>query len=137
MLVLAIEPDASALLLAKALTHDVPEFITGDMPATVKRAEPRMAVLFDELEAQIQLDLDIEYWVNEHEETLLRWCDTAELILWCFEEIKLGNTYAKRIALNGLNYLGSFKSPNERAAILHRQLSEEATLLTEGVHEYV
>lgn len=99
-----IYPDARKEVLIAAMHHDLPEFVTGDIPAPVKRQLPRLAVLLEEAErgtAPLYRDMDL----TAFEEAVVKWCDLMELVLWCLEEVQLGNTYAMAPCQKGLLWL--------------------------------
>lgn len=82
----------SAALLYAGLAHDVPEFITGDVPAPVKRrisgAEDSVHQLEAEVLAQAQLPIPE---LTEDEQRLLKLADCLEGMRHCCKERQLGN----------------------------------------------
>lgn len=85
-------PECRKELVLAGMFHDLPEYVTGDIPAPVKRESPQMAVLLEELEKGAG-PLYQDFHLTPAEETVLRWCDMVELALWCTEEVTLGNRY--------------------------------------------
>jgi hypothetical protein len=103
MLIKQVYPECSRHLLIAAMHHDLPELITGDVPAPVKRSSPGLAVVLEELEkgaAPLYQDMGL----TPFEECVLKWCDTFELVLYCMEEVLMGNDYAAIPMRRGLNW---------------------------------
>lgn len=118
-LILQIMPEPPARLLVAAIHHDLPEYVTGDVPGPAKRASPRMEVLFEELEkgcAPLYLDCNL----TPYEEAVLKWCDTMELVLFCLEEVQMGNAYAGETVATGLRWVRNYtvvNQPTSRAGL--------------------
>jgi hypothetical protein len=96
-------PECRKVLMTAAMFHDLPEYVTGDIPAPVKRSCPQLATVLEEVErgtAPLYQDLDL----TVAEELVLRWSDTMELCLWCHEEIMLGNMYCMDTLKRGLGW---------------------------------
>jgi 5'-deoxynucleotidase YfbR-like HD superfamily hydrolase len=91
MLVLQVEPTASQHLIKAVCHHDLPELMTGDIPAPAKRAHPAMDTYLEEFEASLEPLYFSHDWLSEEERALLKWADTMELVLWCLEEWRMGN----------------------------------------------
>lgn len=91
MLIRQVWPDCSRNLLFAAMHHDLPELMTGDIPAPAKRAHPQMDAYLEEFEASLHpLYFNTEY-MSAEELATLKWADTMELVLWCLEEWRMGN----------------------------------------------
>jgi 5'-deoxynucleotidase YfbR-like HD superfamily hydrolase len=91
MLVLQVEPIVSLHLIKAVCHHDLPELMTGDIPAPAKRAHPQMDTYLEEFEASLEPLYYDTQWLNHDEQALLKWADTMELVLWCLEEWRMGN----------------------------------------------
>jgi len=115
MLVLMVHPTASPELLKAALVHDVAEIVTGDIPATAKWKHPQIKNILDDIEAQFNARYDIDLVLDPFETQVLKWCDMMELVLWCQEEMELGNRYATPIHTNGVVFLEKLGHPTDRA----------------------
>lgn len=99
-----VYPEARKEVLLAMVYHDLPELVTGDVPAPVKRQSPKLAELLNAAEKQtgpLHQDFDLSMF----EEAVCKWCDLMELVLWCLEEVRLGNQYAKETCLTGLLWL--------------------------------
>jgi 5'-deoxynucleotidase YfbR-like HD superfamily hydrolase len=91
MLIRQVQPDCSRTLLFAALHHDLPELMTGDIPAPAKRAHPQMDTYLEEFEASLHPLYFNTAFLTAEEAALLKWADTMELVLWCLEEWRMGN----------------------------------------------
>lgn len=93
-----------AVLYEAVMHHDLPELMTGDIPAPIKRAHPELGPLLDSIE-QCMYPLYQVYTLTQEEAALLKWADRMELVLWCLEEVRMGNTYLKTTAARGLGWV--------------------------------
>lgn len=100
----------SGELYQAALHHDLPELYTGDMPGTIKRAVPELGALMDRLETDLA-PLYVEFDLNGDQAALLKWADRMELVLWCMEEYRMGNTYVRSIIARGLGWINASYYP--------------------------
>lgn len=97
MLLLQLYPDQWHLL-KYALVHDIPEAVTGDVPATVKKNA------VDEHDFD---DFILEQWglpqLNElidRDRHILKSCDKLELWLWATEQLAAGNFFINEVIEN-------------------------------------
>ena len=93
MILLDLFPCVSRSCLVFALRHDVPEIVTGDVPANVKWQHPGLQ---DTLEWIEEGFLERMGWPtdlkDQHEEkTYIRIADRVELLFYCLEQIYMGN----------------------------------------------
>lgn len=97
MLVLYLFPEAFPRVVVYALTHDVPEFIFGDVPAPTMRYVPGLRDTLGKLEAEYahSLSLPSEDLLSEEDLRKVKACDALEFWLWCKEQLLLGNRYAE------------------------------------------
>lgn len=91
-------------MLLAAMHHDLPELMTGDIPADVKRRHPDLDAMLTRIEMTAE-DLYFDTPLTAVERDLVKWADTMELILWCLEEIALGNTNMRRVVTRAVGYL--------------------------------
>lgn len=126
-LVLWVCPNHSRRLLEAALAHDLPELHTGDIPAYVKWRAPQIKSILEKLENDFMWKHDIYHNLDEEERRTLKWCDMMELVLWCHEEIELGNTHHHvRIAIyNVMKLLEELGHPTEKARILYSDVKSK------------
>lgn len=99
-----IWPEARREVYLAAMHHDLPEFITGDIPAPIKRRMPTLAVALEQAERGAA-PLYQDFGLTPTEEAVLKWCDTMELVLWCLEEIQLGSVFGIGPCATGLTWL--------------------------------
>lgn len=133
MLLNQVHPDCSKEMLQAVMHHDLPELMTGDIPAPIKKMHDTLGPLMDSIEeglAPLYREVTLTPW----EETLLKWVDRMELVLWCLEEVRMGNTYCRETAERGLMWiLESRKQPLDTVAEC-----DKAHLMTmEVVDEFV
>lgn len=95
----AFWPDAPARLLKACLFHDVAERWTGDMPAPGKWwLCPEANAHLKAAEAQItrQLQVDYERGLDGELTNWLKALDLLELLLFCMDELHMGNMNVKQ-----------------------------------------
>jgi 5'-deoxynucleotidase YfbR-like HD superfamily hydrolase len=82
----------SVTLLMAALTHDLAEFQTGDMPAPTKR-KMNIQEQFAAMEAAILAPegLDYEARLSDDEARTLKLADAYDGLVYCAEEMRRGN----------------------------------------------
>lgn len=100
ILLMVLHPNPSKELLLAALTHDVAERWTGDVPAPAKWASPKLKDHLDALEGGIEIALGIASQLTTEEQRWLKACDLLELELWCMDQIALGNKVALKVQQN-------------------------------------
>jgi 5'-deoxynucleotidase YfbR-like HD superfamily hydrolase len=88
-----------------ALTHDMAEQFTGDVPATAKWASDPLKQALAEMEARFD-----RYWfntspLNPREARVLKQADMLDLCFKALEEINMGNNQFHPILHRGLDYL--------------------------------
>lgn len=130
MLVQHLYPECSRDLLLAALYHDLPEYFTGDVPAPAKRGIPQLAVLLENAEKGTGI-LYREFNLTVFDEALLKWCDTFELVLFCLEEVQMGNTYALAPLYKGLEWC------TESDMIINSRWGEKALTMLKTVAKSV
>jgi len=107
MLLLALKPDASLNLIKAVLYHDLGERFTGDMPWPAKRADGEMAKRLDQFEARARNFLALGVKLDSEERRWLHAVDQVEMLLWCKDQLGLGNMNAASIIgglLSSLNH---------------------------------
>jgi 5'-deoxynucleotidase YfbR-like HD superfamily hydrolase len=107
MLILQLHPAPRTNLIAAALTHDLGERWTGDLPAPIKlqlSAACLAEIEAAEVRGQEQLGLAPDLTADE-----LMWlkaCDTFECYIFASEQIEgLGNVYVAEIQANAARYI--------------------------------
>jgi 5'-deoxynucleotidase YfbR-like HD superfamily hydrolase len=130
VLVRAVLPEASAQILAAALMHDVSETYTGDIPAPAKWDIPALAAAEREASEAFNQALGIQFPLSSFEHQVLKWCDMMELVLWCLEECRMGNTFAEDMLRKGINSLLNRETPTDEAHALFTEVIEAASQFT-------
>lgn len=96
--------EPSAALLLAALTHDMGEQYTGDVPATAKWKSPSLKRALDELE-ELCGAVSMTERLTPLERRILKQADMLDLCLKCYEELDLGNANAAPILERGIEWL--------------------------------
>lgn len=112
MLIMKFNVDASKGLICAALTHDVHEIFTGDVPAHVKWINPDLNTCLENIEAEVEHSLGIEVDLNPEEQNWLKVCDYIDLLLFSIEELLIGNSHASIIAGRLIDSLDKMSIPN-------------------------
>jgi len=97
MILFYLFPEHYRRLVTFALTHDIPEYWVGDIPATIKWYEQEVAKAYDNIENAIFSHMRIispQVGLSEDEKVILRSCDILELYCWCRRQEALGNANA-------------------------------------------
>jgi 5'-deoxynucleotidase YfbR-like HD superfamily hydrolase len=116
VIALYLYPDINRNLLLNTLLHDVGEIDTGDIPATVKWANPELKHKLDAIEDKLMQELGIDYKITAKEKKILKQADMFELLFFCLKQRKLGNRHVGRIFGNGVEKLsdGNLNSRGEK-----------------------
>jgi hypothetical protein len=106
-----IYPDQFAALAPYALSHDVPEFIFGDVPAPSMRYVPGLRASLGKLEDRLNrlYGNKAEGALDEASHQILKSCDRLDLWFWCKEQLMLGNIFASECKTELERY---FAEPN-------------------------
>lgn len=102
MLLLTVYPKAPAYLIQHALVHDLPELHTGDIPAFVKWDNPEMEDVLRKMERKFHTRFETLPFPmgSDEDRRILKWCDGAELTLYCVEELHGGNRHVLEVLTN-------------------------------------
>lgn len=103
---------ASANLLMKALTHDLSELYTGDIPAIIKRRNSVIGEELRSMESEIERSMGLNFNITSEEEIILKIADTMELLLYCIEQKRMGNTTLDEVFNNGFLFIYGSEIPN-------------------------
>lgn len=119
MLCRLIDPGCSTHLLLSALTHDLPEFIFGDIPANTKRILGSYQEL-ENLEITALTNVGLNYSLTAEEEHVLKLADVLAGLIFCVREIQLGNASPAMAEIKEryISYIGKMPlSHNERNVV--------------------
>jgi 5'-deoxynucleotidase YfbR-like HD superfamily hydrolase len=108
MIVATIYPrdvEVPSRLLLAALTHDLAESETGDVPATAKWGDKKLSRALERLEDKFNEEHAIMFELTAPEKRILQWADTFELIMYCLHQNVMGNSYALDIVKRGAQYI--------------------------------
>lgn len=78
-------------LLLAALTHDLAEQCTGDVPFPTKRSMPGLREHIDGLETAWLRSYDLDFPLTEDERCILTLADSLDGMMYCASEAALGN----------------------------------------------
>lgn len=112
LLVQQVMPNCRKEVLLAVMHHDLPELVTGDIPAPIKRAHPMLGPLMDEIEQDLA-PLYHDFKLFEDEAAVVKWADRMELVLWCLEEYRMGNTYTKDTIRRGMGWIMAAPYPSQ------------------------
>jgi 5'-deoxynucleotidase YfbR-like HD superfamily hydrolase len=112
----------SSRLILAALTHDLAEIETGDIPATAKWESRELCEALNVMEGKFNRRHDLPQPASYKEDSILKWADTFELCLYSHHQITKGNEYAVEILNNGLEHLRKLGFPTTEAKELYDQV---------------
>jgi 5'-deoxynucleotidase YfbR-like HD superfamily hydrolase len=121
--------DPSPNLMRLALYHDVFEHLTGDVPYTSKRDNPEVKTAMDlaEERAAKVMEIDTTWNILPGEEELFKLADMLDFMVFCTEEIEMGNNGIEDLWQNGQRVVISILSKiekNQAAFDLYLSLKE-------------
>lgn len=116
-----------ALLYEAIMHHDLPELFTGDIPAPIKRAHPELGPLMETIEEDLA-PLYRGISLTADEGALLKWADRMELVLWCLEELKMGNAYIIKTIERGLGWIVTARMPDCARALTDEVVAHAKSL---------
>ena len=120
MIIMEIAPDASQGLIKYALTHDLAERATGDIPYPVKKMNRNLMVAVEQIEYEFEDTHSIQWNLAYGEYEIFKWADMMELLLWTHREMRMGNLHMKRAYQTAVRALNEMGYPNQRAEELFR-----------------
>jgi 5'-deoxynucleotidase YfbR-like HD superfamily hydrolase len=92
-------------LLMAALSHDISEHTTGDIPAPAKR-RMQISKQFDEEENEQYAAAGFELLkLTDWQKRTLKIADTMDLLLFCVRELNLGNSDMDVVYQRGVGYI--------------------------------
>lgn len=111
MLLMVLNPEASFSLVKAVLFHDVGERWTGDTPAPAKWADGELGKRLSQLERRCLNRLGLEIQLTPDEREWLAAVDIIEMLLWCKDQLAMGNMNAAAVIGNIISYMDQMKLP--------------------------
>ena len=108
---------ATATGIKASLYHDCAEYLTGDLPAPIKKSSKEVTKVIKQLEDDFNAELDIAIDINKEDQVKVKFCDCLEGALFCLEELEMGNKMIIDVFGRYMEYLR--EQINE-----HKQLKE-------------
>lgn len=105
MILYKLVDEPSANLLKAVLFHDLPEIITGDIPATAKWNFPSLDQVLSAVESVVINENNWDVELTEEEKKILKYADMIELVMFAKDELSLGNSNMRVIFDRGVRYL--------------------------------
>jgi len=96
MIVHHLEPHSGVALLMTALTHDLAEYHTGDLPAPVKWSNPQIKEMLDKMEDDWLAERGVKFLLSPKENFILSLADKFEGMWFCVQQMKNGHQAARR-----------------------------------------
>jgi hypothetical protein len=121
--------DVPSKVLLRAIYHDAPELVTGDVPAPAKWMSKELNESLELMEARVQNDIGLfNEPLPEIDEAMLKYADMMDLCFKSVEEITVGNQLFFPLLMRGLIYIRALlQGPlagNKNAADLFKTLEE-------------
>ena len=115
-------PEVPNRLMMAALTHDLAETETGDIPAPAKWANPKLDKLLGRLEKDFNERMGIDQFFKDlsaKEKHILAWADMFELCLYSMKHALVDNQDALKISRNGFEALSDMGFPTTESEALY------------------
>lgn len=90
-------------VIQAAMRHDVPETITGDVPAPAKWMYPQLENALRGAEFDIDKKYELTNILTPKQIELIKFADLMELVIYSLEEVDMGNKHMAVMAYNALN----------------------------------
>jgi 5'-deoxynucleotidase YfbR-like HD superfamily hydrolase len=118
-LLLLLHPKPTVRLIQAVQFHDVFERWVGDIPAPAKYwINPDLGREARETERRVEQILDIGQELTKDEVRWLKALDFLELLMWCDEELSLGNTSIEPVRTNIRRLMTQVELPDEVAEFM-------------------
>lgn len=111
MLLLQLHPGPSLTLVRAVLEHDLTERWLGDVPRTILDLEPDLYQMHNSANIRVarRAGFDSLFELKTDDWDWLRAVDTLEFILWCDDQLALGNRHVEKARSRAYTFLE--KSP--------------------------
>jgi len=133
MLMYQLWPEDFPRLGIHCLTHDIPEFWVGDIPAPTMRAVPGLKESLTQIEDRClnRLDLPELGTLNPEDHRKLKACDWLEFWLWCRDQWFIGNKFVQVSKVEIEGYIETMGLPHP-AADVYSALRQIEPLVSQG-----
>lgn len=126
-LLLLLHPDASGNLIRAVLWHDAGERRLGDLPATAKWRHEGLGQVYGEAEMEVLREEHPTAFralvaLTREEYGWLRTVDALELVMWCDDQLWLGNQHARVVRERVTTRMASFTWPSDDARAFYEHL---------------
>lgn len=128
-----LDPNCSKYVLLVAMTHDCAEMVTGDIPSTAKWREPKLKVLLDRIEKQVEVEWGINWELKDSEKDLLKAADFLEGLSYCVKRYHAGEKEAMVVIKNWLNHYDDVLSYRFSPCGFFNDLGDYISELKEGI----
>lgn len=95
-LLIALYPDCRKELMLAVMFHDLPERWTGDIPHPAKQSDGEFGKRLAKIEARVAKSLGMDVSLDENERFWLKGLDVVEYMLWCKDQLAMGNMNLSR-----------------------------------------
>lgn len=119
---LYLEPDASREVLLAAISHDLGEYVTGDMPSPAKANLSRDAhIELKTLELAATRTMGVPRTrLTQQEKKLLKLADLLDLAFSSFMEVEMGNRPARMVIRNVAEYIADGDFPQHHLTLINK-----------------
>ena len=110
-IILTLHPDPSLNLIKAILWHDAPERFLGDLPAPAKWYNPELTAEYEKAEKIVAEHMGIQgvfSALDEDDKHWLKAADRLELLLWCQDQMALGNRHVQNVHDNVIEWFGKY-----------------------------
>lgn len=118
LLLLALHPNPSFELLRACIVHDLGERYTGDVPHPAKMADGELARRIERQERAARSMMGVDFTLDVEEQRWLTGLDMIEFLLWCKDQVALGNANAAAPYGAQLTHLLTSELPPELKAFV-------------------
>lgn len=116
-----LDGNVPAELFKAAMFHDLPEYVTGDVPATAKWRSLDLTKALNNLEEAFELNYGLKIDLSEPYKHILKWADMMELVLYGLDQVDLGNRNMLPLIKRGLDYLAKIPVAVPNAIAMHTE----------------
>lgn len=111
-------------MLMYALTHDVGEVYTGDVPYPFKKQHPALKAYLDNAEELYKINNGLNFPCDLEDYEIVKAADMLDLVLKCVDEMQMGNQTVIPMLNTGMRVLREVHLPCAAQARLDHILGE-------------